>query len=343
MLQDATSSHPADPLLANALRRSSMLMREESEFMFRLMSQAAAENPDFQGGELIRLSDGQEFQFVKPNKIKDTADTIDIACTSLCESLTKAATLEEQESILLSGMREVMDHGLLFSGSPRTAHSAIATIVLAFEEYSKSGEQRSRMLLDMKNNLQYYARICYDTLECTSALLQNLPDNRLPGSSHYASSFYGVASLRYSKTHPHVAGGDQIADPGTDLHGQAIQVLGETLEPYLDVLPMPVSTDMFGLILRCSEQVADRVYKENPPKLGQFRRVHFANDNGPQDSEIILDDPLIRLRVKTILGQLFARYPDAAASAENMAEASLALEELLVRDQQLHEQGGHSR
>lgn len=349
MLYDAKDYHPADAGLAAALRNSFTQALSETDYVYHLMRAAEAERPGMIGGESITDPSHRPYKFIPPEQVLVMRETLDKSFDAILEDVAKAATLEEQESLLLETMSDTLNTAQLSGAHSQTAVTLMASIELAFTEYRQHGASMSRELINVGNSIKYYAGICYETIACSEALILPLQQREIEATSHYAPDPYSLAMLRRERAMP------RLADAPAMVHDESLvmeakQVYLDMIEPYLDVLPRPLNVQMMGLILRCTERVAPRVVgdEEMARAKAKFRINTPANDEplpctlvgaNARATLELLEHPLIRRRVRSILGQVFLQHTETAESPTHTMEASMALEEALVREESRLERG----
>lgn len=341
MLQDVSNHHPAEPLLAQALRRSVTLMQEESQTLLTIMRAAEEKYPHLKGGERVLDGNDQRFEFVPVRTCEATVDFVESCGNLLAEELAKAPSAEAQEQLILEAMREVLDMTLLHQAHPRMALCYMATLELAFDEYAACGESKSPELKGMRNNVKFYKRICTDALEASEGILYNMQPQYGLDHGYYVPDPYSLAALRAAQTRPReVKEGDEPGNGG-EYCEEAEQIFRDMLTPYASALPQQVSSDMLGLILRCTEKMSEFEQRYQRPRWNMA-----ANDNDDErdvDASDLLGDPLLRRKVIPVLNTLFLECPEAGKDAQHAAEAALRLDELLIDQEKKYEQRTHSR
>lgn len=336
MLHDAKYFHAPDPFLADAMQASVEVTCVESQEIAGYM-RAAEKEHDFipLGTPLQFQGDEEAINYIPSDVCEKTGVLVRHYGTSLIQQLGQAASLEEQKNILLNGMREAVDFSMLNHGHPQQAVTMIATIEHVFEEYSKANKHCSREVLDMRHVIKFYATLALDSLACTQALTENLQRQQSCAPLHMVATPHSLAWIRDKQRRPTVVSADPAnSGDNSDYSKDARLILMQLVEPYHGVLPQTISVDMLGLILRCTEGVADQELR-----YAARRTRAYDNDNAPTYPDSLLSDPLIRRKVCSILGEVMLKHPDAAVSPAAMIDAAQALEEALhneaVRNKQL--------
>lgn len=329
---DAHDHHPADPELANALRRQIAAAHEETKSVHAVMCDVAASCPDYIGGERFYDAAGKLMEYIKPDQVLEINDAVVECSEQLAKVLEKAATLEEQERLILLGMRQAMETVSWNAANPQAVYNYLATLEGMFSEYHERGLNKSRALLDMENNVKYYAGMCYGSLACMDSLLEHVQREQIEAQGRYVATPYQLAFLRDRQTRPLEVSEGTRYEHCEKLQQHAASIFVDLLKPYEDSIPHFVSPDILGYIFRCTQQVADRVYAQDRPKRAPLMRG--SNDNAPEAMSILLEDPKVRVRVRSILSTLFTMHPDAMNTPQSAMEAATTLEQLLIKDAQ---------
>ncbi len=333
MFRDSKYDHPADPYLMEALKRSTVMMRDGYYDLAKIMEGQRAIHGDMPEGTPLTI-DGVELDYMSPDIALRTGNFIDEVGDSLQEHLARANTLEAQREILLLGIRDMLVSATFDDIHPKQATAVISSIQELFNVYSETDQPMSRELLNVRNDIHYYSRIGFDGLDAVDGLMRQLQDEQGIDPSRQMATPGALAWRLRMQTNP--ARTDQRSFHDTrDLCEDACPIFTAMLEPYEDVLPTDVGVDMLGLVLRTAEQVGDQEIRTHAP--GKLRA---ANDDAPANTQALLMHPLVKMRTRAILNTVFQKYPEAALTPQGIMDASLEIEELLAKEASRNEQRG---
>ncbi|OYW12996.1 MAG: hypothetical protein B7X02_03025, partial [Rhodospirillales bacterium 12-54-5] len=195
------------------------------------------------------------YPYMKPEFVDEIGRFLSLYSETLVHEVEKAASLEAQRDVFIDHMRIIVNC-IAFTGlHPAQGICVLETMDKAFDKYREHDEPMSRELLNMRNDVRFYLRICYDSIECMEGLVKSLPEVKQSHWRSDAQTPYAAARLQYAKAHPVSALHDETNSTETqdELYDMARVLFCEAIAPYRSSLPEKLSADMLGIILRCAE------------------------------------------------------------------------------------------